>query len=289
MAYWDYDPYDPKGGGGSDWPGTAPPPKNTLVGPYNPGAPMDPTAPVKPPPPSGPPTGTHTWDPRYDPPKPGDPGDGRVYIWMGDHWGLTEPTSTPFGPHTPQTGTQSYEGVNAPAWEFPAYESAGPFTPRNATFNFEKFAANPYTPSNWDDALKEPGYDVAQKNLLKQIEQGAANRGVLRSGKTLTDEAYGLNNFQNENFKNFDDRRFRNYQSDESNRFNAWKGNLEGDEWKFLTEYTIDKDVYGAKAQDVDRGNNYRFNASNAQRGDALSRWQSMVDSLTKLSTTYPT
>lgn len=133
---------------------------------------------------------------------------------------------------------------------FPEYESAGEF----------KF--DPFTPSSWADAENEPGYRAARSELRKQVEAGAAHRGILRSGMTLGDIYSNLDALGQQNFTQFDTRRFRNWQG---NRDTAHMG-------------------FQSRATDVDRRNNYRFNVADASFKDHLARWQEQVRSLTQLS-----
>lgn len=291
MAQVDWDQDDPYADAGGGAPPTQPPPGfvpgNVADAPGEvPTWPTDPWTPNAPP--KTKPTGSHPWDAAYDPPKPSDPGDGRVWIWMGDQWGLTVPEGAPFGPKTTPApsggGGAGVEAPGAPSLNYPGYESSGPFVPRNDTFNFDPFVANPFTDSSWADAEKEPGYDASRTQLRKQVEQGAANRGVLRSGMTIGDLYTNLDALGQQNFKQFDDRRYRNWSGNEADRFQAWSGNLGASRNKFLDEYGIDRDVYDRHATDVDRGNNYRFNAADAGFKDALDRWKTYVGSLTSLA-----
>lgn len=157
-------------------------------------------------------------------------------------------------------------GGQAPMLAYPAYESAGPFTPRNPTFTFD-----PFTPSSWADAENEPGYAASRQELRKQIEAGAAHRGMVRSGMTIRDLYSNLDALSQQNFSQFDDRRFRN-----------WQGNLGAAAQKFELELGVDRDIYDRRATDIDRGNNYRFNVADASFKDALTRWTEMVRSLTQ-------
>lgn len=159
-------------------------------------------------------------------------------------------------------------GSGAPVSHFENYESAGPFAPRNPTFSY-----TPFTETSYDDLEKQPGFLDGQKRLQKQIEAGAAYRGVVRSGMALGDIWNGLDNNKEQRFSEYDSRRYRN-----------WDGNLSASRNKFLDEYGIDRDEFDRHASDVDRGNNYRFNASKADMDDATQRWLAQVSSLTSLS-----
>ena len=201
----------------------------------------------------------------------------------------------------PPASGGSMGGETATAFDWPGYQSAGPFTPRNSTFDYtpfsyKDFSYDPYTASSWSDAEKEPGYEASRGQLKKQIESGAANRGMLRSGMTLGDLYTNLDSLGQQNFSNYDNRRFRNYSSDRdnafgnwdanrSNAFQSWSGNLGASAQKFGLELGADRDIYDRGATDVDRGNNYRYNVASSQFQDMLSRWQEKVRSLTNIAT----
>lgn len=159
-------------------------------------------------------------------------------------------------------------GPNYSMLPFSPYQSAGPFNPRNATFSFD-----PYKATSWEDAEKEPGYDASRTQLRKQIEAGAAHRGMVRSGMTIGDLYSNLDALGQQNFTNFDNRNFRN-----------WSGNRDLAATKFGLELGVDQAIYDRHATDVDRGNNYRFNTEDSSFRDALSRWTTMTQSLTQLA-----
>lgn len=214
------------------------------------------------------------------PEKPTDPGDGRVYIWNGSSWVLTEPINAPFGPPSAKS-TFNYEG--GPQANFSPYMSPGPFTPRNATFSYQPFSYEAFKPSSWEDAEKEPGYQQAQDRLAKMVQSSAAYKGVLRSGSTIGDLSSVLDANKSQNFQQFDTRNFRNWGANRDNAFGSWSANLTAARNKFLDEYGIDKDIYSFHAQDVDRNNNYNFNTENASLQAELQKWTAMVNSLTSL------
>lgn len=203
------------------------------------------------------------------------------------------------------------------------YESPGAFTPRDATFEFdnfepEKFSYESFAPSSYGDLENQPGYKDGQQRLQKQIEAGAAYRGMVRSGMTLGELWNGLDTNKQQRFAEFDGRRardysvnrgnaFENFQTNEGNRHQAWTGNLNAAAQKFGMEYGVDKDVYDRYASDIgaknqyrygserdqysfgatenDRSNNYRFNTEDSSFKDSLARWQEQVRSLTQMST----
>lgn len=184
-------------------------------------------------------------------------------------------------PQGPATGTFSYDG--GPTANFGSYQSAGEFVPRNATFNFTPFSYGAFPGSSWEDAEKEPGFDKSQERLRKMVENSAAYRGVLRSGMTIGDVGTYLDQNKSQNFQQFDARNFRNWGANRDNAFSAWNANLNASRNKFLDEYGIDKDIYGFRAQDIDRGNNYNFNTKSAELNNELAKWTAMVNSLTTL------
>lgn len=242
--------------------------------------------------PTGPPT--RKLGPNERPPSPNPNA-----VWNDDWWdgrsdyigGWLIPNSTTFGPSGPGGPTgpapaaPAVGGETATAFDWPGYQSAGPFQPRDDTFDYTPFNYDPYTASSWEDAEKEPGYGASRNQLKKQIEAGAAYKGMLRSGMTIGDLYSGLDSLAQQNFSNFDNRRFRNYSENRNNAFGAWQGNLNAAAQKFALELGADKDVYDRKATDLDRGNNYRFNVASSQFQDMLSRWQERVRSLTNIAT----
>lgn len=180
-----------------------------------------------------------------------------------------------------QAGTFSYGG--GPVANFGSYQSAGEFVPRNATFNFAPFAYDNFKGSSWADAENEPGFQQSQDRLRKMVENSAAHRGVLFSGATIGDVGTYLDQNKSQNFQQFDARNFRNWGAGRDNAFGAWSANLGASRNKFLDEFGIDKDIYGFHAQDVDRGNNFNFNAKSAELNNELAKWTAMVNSLTSL------
>lgn len=190
---------------------------------------------------------------------------GGYYHPTSGAWVSGEPRSSGGG-----GGEGGGGGFKMPEWAapgYPDYESPGPFTPRRETFTYD-----PFKPSSWADAENEPGYQASRAQLRKQVEAGAAHRGMLRSGMALGDIYTNLDALSQQNFGQFDDRNFRN-----------WSGNLTASRNKFLDEYGIDKDKYTFRASDYDRKNNYGFNVADARARDALQRWQEQVRSLTQL------
>lgn len=275
--------------------------------------------------------------------RPPNPPAGYTYEWdAGSNRWYLKPTSanTPppdYGQQAPPpiTSVPGADGETATAFDWPGWESAGPFTPRDNTFEtrpapvadpfsyeaapaYENFSYDPYTASSWEDAEKEPGYGASRAQLRKQIEAGAAHRGMLRSGMTIGDLYTGLDSLGQQNFQNFDNRRFRNYSANRDNaftahqanasnkfqtwqgsrnnafdawranadeRFRGWQGDLGADAQKFALELGADRDVYDRRAADIDKGNNYRYNVASSQFQDMLSRWQERVRSLTNIAT----
>lgn len=241
------------------------------------------------------------------------------------------------GPAAPTTiaAPAGADGEMASVFDWPGFESAGAFVPRDTVLEtrpapvadpfvfedapaYQNFSYDPYVGSSWVDAEKEPGYDASRNQLRKQIEAGAAHRGMLRSGMTIGDLYTGLDSLGQQNFANFDNRNFRNYsanrdnaftahqanaankfqewqgnrnskfdawQANGNNRFQAWQGDTNADAQKFGLELGADRDIHDRKATDVDRGNNYRYNVASSQFQDMLSRWQERVRSLTSIAT----
>ncbi|CAB4200398.1 hypothetical protein UFOVP1601_47 [uncultured Caudovirales phage] len=213
-----------------------------------------------------------------------DRANGLVGGYMRNGVWVNGSPSSSAGGTTKTIGAPSGTDETRTAFDWPGYQSAGPFTPRNSTFDYTPFSYDPYTASSWSDAEKEPGYEASRGQLKKQIESGAANRGMLRSGMTLGDLYTGLDSLGQQNFSNFDNRNFRNYSANRENAFGNWSGNLAAKAQKFGLELGVDKDIYDRNATDVDRGNNYRYNVASSQFQDMLSRWQEKVRSLTNIT-----
>lgn len=266
----------------------------------------DPYAPVAPAEPAGPALGSFGvpinggnpagyqdlsyWQSRHDEGLPGAPGVNDMFDANGQMkpgWARTAKGYEMVGTAAPQgsSGTPYYGadpatiarsgggggGMQGPDYRmlpFSPYSPYGPFSPRNATFSFD-----PYKASSWEDAEKEPGYQASRTNLKKQVEQGAAYRGMLRSGMTIGDLYSNLDALGQQNFKNFDDRNFRN-----------WSGNRDLAAQKFGLEYGVDRDVYDRGAAENERANNYKFNTEDASFKDALQRWTEMTRSLTSIA-----
>lgn len=155
-----------------------------------------------------------------------------------------------------------------PAFAWPGFESAGPFTPRNGTL-----VLDPFTPSSWEDAEREPGYRPSSQRLQKQIESGAAYQGMLRSGNTFDRLGSVLTDYAQQNFANFDNRRFRN-----------WEANNDAKTTAFGVNLGVDREVYNSRATDIDRGNRFRFDIASKEFDAELSRWLEQVRSLTQLA-----
>lgn len=275
----------PRGGQHGETPPTPPqtPPPTQTPPPYGPGVYMDPNSP----PPFAAPDGAwwafnaaNGWYPSW-----GLGGSGGGTGGGGDPWG---------------GGGDIFVGAPA-APEYPEYESPGeflgpdrtplaPFVPRRPTF-----ALDPYQPSSWADAEQEPGYAASREQLRKQIEAGAAHRGMLRSGMTLGDLYSNLDALGQQNFRQFDERRYRNWAANQQQRLDQFdrEYGMDRDIYdRYATDigqgnayaYQSASDAYASKAADVTARNNYRFNVADAAARDALERWKTRVSSLTTLA-----
>lgn len=260
----------------------------------------------KPEPPGGTP-GPSAPAPRTPRPKPTNPplpGLMWVYNPERDSWeslpdpNYKPPVDTNTNTTTPPPPTTYYGGVDDgfdgggefdsagfqwPSYTAPAYESAGPFKPRRDTFSYTPFAA-----PTIEQARQNPGYKFAAEEGVNRLESSAAGRGVLRSGGTLKDIFGWGNKFADQNYDQV-------YNRD----LNTYRTNLDTDFRKFGAEYDIDRDVYDRAANDVQSGNNYRFNASQAEFApkfdsakltfaDLYNRWKAKLDSATAIATGGP-
>lgn len=278
-------------------------------------------------------TSAHPWtDPDNAPPSwlydptqhpPGDAGPGNYWDFSGGMWIIRQMPRAPvpnLGPTTaPNTNTDTIPLTTAntgggggstvgsgPDYSqmlpYSPYQAYGRFTPRNGTFTVEPFVDDApfsyeaYKPSSYADLENQPGFAESQNRLRKEIEAGAAYRGVVRSGMTLGDLWTGLDTNKAQRFADFDNRRFRDYSANRANAFDTyrtnrnnrletWTANLGANRNKFLDEYGIDRDVYDRGAAENERFNNYRYNTERDSFADALARWTEQVRSLTSIST----
>jgi len=264
------------------------------------------------------------------PPGPGttdsvDTGSGALakFDSSGFTWPTyTAPTYQSPGPFTPRQDTftprQDTFKPSQPTFSYDA------FTPSQPTFSYD-----PFTAPTAEQARNSPGYQAAATEARKQLEAGAAYRGTLRSGMTLGDILKQQTALGDQNYNNVFGRELEGYNTNRGNAFNNWaantgnelntyktnrdnaysnwEGNLGAektifdtnfgvDKTIFDTNYGIDTDIYDRMAADVDRGNNYRFNASQAefapkQRSaeltfaDLYSRWRDLLNSTTQIAT----
>lgn len=188
-----------------------------------------------------------SWGPIASAPGSPTPTASPTPVAGGDPYGAWNPSPTRPGAFDPYT---AYGRDLSQMLPFPAYQSA-------PGLNFD-----PFSPSSWEDAENEPGYKASRVQLRKQIEAGAAHGGMLRSGMTIGDLYTNLDALGQQNFKQFDDRRFRN-----------WAGNRD-----------LAVAQHRTVADDIDRGNNYRFNVADRSAQDALARWKTVTDGLVNLS-----
>lgn len=142
----------------------------------------------------------------------------------------------------------------------PDYGNLLPFSPYR---EMSPFSYGDFTPSSYEGLEKQPGFAEGQQRLQKQIEAGAAYKGMLRSGMTLGDLWTGLDTNKQQRFAEYDSRRFRD-----------WNAN-----------FGKEKDTYGFGANENQNFNNYRFNTEKASFDDALERWKQQVQSLTQITT----
>lgn len=190
-----------------------------------------------------------------------DPPGYRGGYWMNGVW----VQGSPYGGSSGGGSSSSLfgGGNGAASINYPDFLSAGRFAPRAASFSYESFA-----PSSYADLESQPGFSEGQDLLRKQIEAGAAYRGMLRSGMTLSGLFNSLDQNKEQRFAEFDNRRFRNWQANFNNALTAFEKN-----------YGVDRDIYDRYAADVAQQNerNYKMAA------DDLARYQEKIRSLTTL------
>ncbi len=268
MAYYDYSPYDPWGDGGADSGGGYTPPQDP---PYADPPPPDLTGQGGTPPPGG--------DNR--PPKPPDPGDGRVWIWMGDQWGLTEPTSAPFGPHQNTTTIGSLaapthqttlEPLNYPQFNAPTFTAPAPFS-------YADFQA-----PTLQQAQNEPGFQFALEQGLKAMENSKAYQGTYRSGGTIK----GLNDYArnaaNQNYNDVFRRSGETYDRNRSNAADIYSTNYGVSRDVFDRNYQAAKDTYAPQARAAELNFSRNWDQYAYEGDDAYRRWKAQIDAAAQIA-----
>lgn len=279
--------------------------------PYGPGEAAPPPAaePAAPPPAVTPPaqTGPTTTPPPNGSTTPNmDPEGYTGGYWMNGAWVRGEPRSAPGGP-LPNPGTDGTGGALAqfdssgyewPTYTAPAFQGAGVFKPRQDTFAPSRptFDYDPFAPPTAEQARNNPGYQAAATEARKQLEAGAAYRGTLRSGMTLGDILKQQTALGDQNYNQVFGRELDTYKTNRGNAYENWMGNLNSEKMAFDTNYGIDRDIFDRSADDTYRGNDYRFNASQAEFApqqrkseltfaDLYSRWRDLLNSTTQIAT----
>lgn len=189
-------------------------------------------------------------------------------------------------------------GFEWPTYQAPAFQSAGVFAPRQATFAPSRptFDYDPFAPPTAETARNNPGYQAAATEARKQLEAGAAYRGTLRSGMTLGDILKQQTALGDQNYNQVYGRELDTYKTNRGNAFENWAANLGSEKSIFDTNLGVDRDIFDRGADDTYRGNDYRFNASQAefaprQRSaeltfaDLYSRWRDLLNSTTQIAT----
>lgn len=229
---------------------TQPPPPTTTA----------PTTTTTPPTTTAPPSSRHpqagpdgSTQPNLDP--PGYMGG----YWMNGQWvqGSPRPSGNPPPPRPTDGGGE--------IGDVPDYGTLLPYSPYREFAAFQP-SQRVFTPTSYEDLENQPGFREGQQRLQKQIEAGAAYRGMLRSGMTLGDLWTGLDTNKAQRFAEFDNRRFRD-----------WSAN-----------YGVDRDIYDRGAQENERFNNYRYNTESESFRQALERWRTQVSSITQMATSSP-
>lgn len=240
------------------------------------------------------------------PPKPQDPGDGRVYIWMGDQWGLTQPVDAPVGG---DGGGGNYGGyqppdrgplpqLNYPQFTAPTFNAPAPFS--YGDFSHDPFAYESFTAPTLAEAQNEPGFEYALNQGVKAFENSKAYLGTYKSGATIK----GLNdyarNMANQNYNQVFERKgqtydknranaFGIYDTNRANAFGNWDANRANAADTYATNYGVSRDVFDRTYQGAKDEYAPRARASELQFGrdwdqyayegdDAYRRWKAMID-----------
>ncbi len=227
------------------------------------------------------------------PPKPDDPGDGRVWIWMGDQWGLTQPINAPFAPSSGGPGPgglPSYQppvrtplgALNYPAFNAPQFAAPSPFA-------FDQFAYEDFKAPTIAEAQAEPGFEYALNQGLKAYENSRAYLGTYKSGSTIK----GLNdyarNMASQNYNQVFERQGQTYDRNRANAFGTYQANRGNAADAYATNYGISRDVFdrnyqGAKDTYAGRAREAELNFARewdqyAYEGDdAYRRWLALVN-----------
>ena len=224
------------------------------------------------------------------PPKPDDPGDGRTYIWMGDQWGLTQPTTAPFGPPGGGNDYGGYDGgprTPPPALNYPSFTA--PTFSAPAPFGYDPFAYESFAAPTLAEAQAEPGFEYALNQGVKAFENSKAYLGTYKSGATIK----GLNdyarNMANQNYNQVFERKGQTYDRNRGNAFDTYTANRANAADAYTTNYGISRDVFdrtyqGAKDEYAPRARQSELQFARdwdqyAYEGDdAYRRWKAMID-----------
>jgi len=195
------------------------------------------------------------------PPKPDDPGDGRVWIWMGDHWGLTEPITPIHGPQP--TGQAPLGDFSAGNFDWPSYAAPDwigtPAFDPGPAFTFADFAA-----PDPQSITKDPAYNFRFDQGVKALGANRAGKGTFLSGETgKALEDFGQKAASQE-YDNVFNRALTSYDTNRNNSFQNW-----------AAQYGQRKDKYGFLADENARHNT--FNQSNAQADFSGKNSQAMA------------
>lgn len=253
-------------------------------------------------------TATHTW------------------VWVNNRWQQEWKGQTPGGnTPAPTTGDAGGGGVLGqfdsagyewPQYQAPAFQSAGPFTPRQDTFTPTQgtfkpsrptFDYDPFTAPTADQARSNPGYQASALQARRELESSRAYQGTLRSGMTLGDILKQQTALGDQNYNQVYGRELEGYRTNRGNAFENWAANLNAEQSAFdtnfgaeqstfNTNYGVDRDIYDRGADEASAGNAYRFGASQAEFApkqrkaeltfaDLYSRWRDLLNSTTQIAT----
>lgn len=180
-------------------------------------------------------------------------------------------------------------------YEYTPFAEPDPFT-------YDAFAA-----PTLDEARQEPGYEFAQQEGLRALQNSAAAKGTLRTGGTLKELINWGNKLGEQNYGNVYNRAantyginrgnaFENYQTNRGNRFQSHQANELGKLGAWNTNFGADKDVYDRNTQTTidlyDRNFqgelakfNPQFRAAELTFSDIYNRWRDQLNALTNITT----
>ena len=262
---------------------------------------------------------THSYDPGTGQEWTGPaPGSGPDYGWPADSnpgpwaevYGPEPQAAAPAGaPTTPTTqprgqaravssgggGGDSGGGYSFPQFNAPDLPNIAPFVAPKP-FSYDPFSYESFRAPSIEDAYGEPGYQFAQQQGIKALENSKAAQGTLRTGGTLKDILSWGNKFGEQNYGNVYNRAANTYGINRNNAFENYGTNRDTALNSYTTNFGVSKDAYNLNL-DRDFGLwdrdlqgslaefNPSFRAAELNFDDMFRRWQSQLNATTQVAT----